>query len=478
MSLLELFGWAGWQSRDEYKSKIAVRKITNQKRLAKIAKEAPRFETCVLAIEKLDAKYQELFADIVLSDRYLFWIDKVHEAAVKKLTDQKLLSIVIEKYKGNDFDVHEIRSLAVKNLTNQSLLAEIAKNDKSDYVRKSAIENKYFTDQNILADIAENETESTYFRLKATEKLTDKILAQKIYTGIAENETEYTYSRLKATEKLTDKILAQKIYAGIAENDEDYKMRIEAAEKLTDQTFAQKVYADVIKNPPSLLIYYGDSVSWPEFESLAKRFVAKITDQNTIVDIAKNGKYKAVWNAVVEKLSDQELLVDVAKHAGQCAVRIMAAEKFTDKTLAEEVYFDVVYKSDSRDDCEKAIMKIADQRALATIAKSVTVGVYKRFKGDYDYSEDYRIAGSYGYLREMAIKKLTDPDVLTEIANGDEECYVYNGSINHIYYVDSDYNYCPIEYMLPVPHDNWSNDTLDLRETARKRMLELGYPVP
>ena len=432
-----------WKSFDYKESTMAVRKITNQKRLAQIATEAPHLETCVLAIEKLNKKYQELFADIALSDRDRPNDMLVREAAVKKLTDQRLLSKVIAKY-NNDF-FWKIRQLAVKNLTSQSLLAEIAKNDRDYGVRKTAIENKYFTDQNDLADIAKN-------------------------------KTEYTELRFKAIEKLTDKILAQKIYADIAENNSYYIRRIEAAEKLTDQTLAQKVYIDVVKNPPTPPHFefdYQTAISrfWWEYEYYAKRLFAKMTDQNTLLDIAKNGKYKPFCKAAIEQLFDQELLVDVAKHAELYAVRIMAAEKLTDKTIAEEVFLNVVSKSDSELDCKKAIMNINDQRALAKIAKSVTFGVEKYFKGENDYSEDDRMARGYGYLREMAIKKLTDREVLTEISNGDEEC-VYNVSINHIYYVDSDHHYCPIEYMLPVPHDNWVNHTLDVRETARKRMLE------
>ena len=69
MSLFGLFK-PGWQSEDWRKREKAVAKISDQRILAKIAKEASHGETRATAIEKLDARqHQALLLDIAKNDK-------------------------------------------------------------------------------------------------------------------------------------------------------------------------------------------------------------------------------------------------------------------------------------------------------------------------------------------------------------------------------------------------------------------------
>jgi geranylgeranyl pyrophosphate synthase len=66
---------------------------------------------------------------------------------------------------------------AVNKLTDQTILTDLARNNKSVFVRKAAVEK--LTDQSILADIARNDKNPTVSRA-AIEKITDQILAKKL----------------------------------------------------------------------------------------------------------------------------------------------------------------------------------------------------------------------------------------------------------------------------------------------------------
>jgi hypothetical protein len=106
-----------WKSKNKEKALRAIEKMTDQKKLAKVAKTAESWE--------------------------------VRKRAVWKITDQSMLVDVAK----NDGD-SRVRKAAVEELTDQSALADIAKNDKDSDVRKAAVEK--LTDKSALADVAKN----------------------------------------------------------------------------------------------------------------------------------------------------------------------------------------------------------------------------------------------------------------------------------------------------------------------------------
>jgi hypothetical protein len=190
-----------WKSKNEKRALRAVEKMTDQKKLERVAKEAESRSVRATAVRKLTD--QTVLADIAKNDSN--W--DVREAAVEKLTDQTVLADIAK----NDSDGY-IRSAAVKKLTDQTVLAHIAKNDSWESVRSAAV--KKLTDQTLLADIAKNDSDS-YVRKAAVDKLTD----QKALADVAKNTSDWEV-RKAAVEKLTDpkalKDVAGKYFADIS----------------------------------------------------------------------------------------------------------------------------------------------------------------------------------------------------------------------------------------------------------------------
>ena len=68
-------------------------------------------------------------------------------------------------------------------------------------------------------------------------------------------------------------------------------------------------------------------------EKRAVKAIKKLTDQNVLVDVAKNAKYSIVRVAAVKKITDQIVLADIAKYDNDREVCIAAAVKITDEIL-------------------------------------------------------------------------------------------------------------------------------------------------
>jgi hypothetical protein len=105
-----------WKSKNKKRALRAVEKITDQIKLARVAKEA--------------------------------WTWEVRKAAVKKLTGQSALADIAK----NASNSH-VRKAAVEKLTDQNALADIVKNDVDWDVRRAAVERLFASDK--LKDVVE-----------------------------------------------------------------------------------------------------------------------------------------------------------------------------------------------------------------------------------------------------------------------------------------------------------------------------------
>ncbi|MDR0332396.1 MAG: hypothetical protein LBI15_02940 [Dysgonamonadaceae bacterium] len=100
--------------------------------------------------------------------------------------------------------------------------------------------------------------------------------------------------------------------------------------------------------------------------------------------------------------------------------------------------------------------------------------------------KDVAINGNDGYLRKKAIRELTDPDVLIEIVNSNENKYLYTweeictreipGSCTGCGLATSGGG-CQSCGSLTFPEKYTVTHTEDLRDTARERLTELGYQI-
>jgi hypothetical protein len=151
-----------WKSENEKRALKAVAKMTNQRKLARAAKDALHCSVRQAAVEKLTN--QALLADVAKNakDDNRGWgvtLSDVRQAAVEKLTDQTLLADVAKNAKNTDTSWRrtgsDVCQAAVRKLTDPILLADVAKYAEDNYARKSAVEK--LTDPTVLACIARND---------------------------------------------------------------------------------------------------------------------------------------------------------------------------------------------------------------------------------------------------------------------------------------------------------------------------------
>jgi len=168
-----------WMNKNEKKALIAVKKLTDQARIARAAQEGS---------------------------------SNIRLAAIKKLVDQKLLAGIakdaVELFNNNYYNI----IIVIEKLTDQGALYDVAKNARHIDMRCAAVEK--LMDQGVLTDFAKND-ENDEVRFIAAKKLIDKTLAQEIYIDIAQNG-EPLEVRINAAGELTNQNLAQEIYANIA----------------------------------------------------------------------------------------------------------------------------------------------------------------------------------------------------------------------------------------------------------------------
>jgi hypothetical protein len=219
-------------------STATVEKVTNQKTLADIAKEADDVNVRKAAIEKITD--QDILIDIAKNHRDAPNADSYKDKSLRhhiidnKLTDENALADIARN--GN---VTYVREAAVSKLTDQSKLVDFAKNSNDDFVRRAAA--KKLTDQFVIAYVAKNDRYE-YTRRAAVERLTD----QSVLADIAQSD-EVRHVRLAALGRLTD----QNILIGIAKNeDNDNELREAAAGKLTNKFELDSICHSLGHNSP------------------------------------------------------------------------------------------------------------------------------------------------------------------------------------------------------------------------------------
>ncbi len=183
----------------------AVEKLTDEKRLARIAKSDPSHHVRWAAVERLRID-QATLAQIALHDPdELVRLRAVHrlndrtllQEVAKKSSDESVAKqarekITDEKRSGGEEKRKEepakqpdkkkrskpsledpdpdVRLRAVQALTDQNVLARVAKNDSSHFVRWAAVDR--LTDQDALAEVASKDP-NEMVRLRAVNRLTD-----------------------------------------------------------------------------------------------------------------------------------------------------------------------------------------------------------------------------------------------------------------------------------------------------------------
>jgi len=123
-----------------------------------------------------------------------------------------------------------------------------------------------------------------------------------------------------------------------------------------------------------------------------------LTDQAALAYLAEHDSAQGICEAAIKRLTNQDMLVVIAKNGKFSNIRRKAAEKLTDQTLAQQVFADMAINEESYFVRSEAVKKLTDQKILAHVAKNYVV---KRRADD-----DWR----------TVLEKLTDQELLFDVA--------------------------------------------------------------
>jgi hypothetical protein len=231
-----------WKNMVSDKACAAVRKLTDQTELTRAARETPDFYARLIAVEALTS--QDVLTDIAQNDKTGY----IRMVAADMLTDRGIAErvyadIALDDGGGVRVSSSTFRIEAVERISNQALLAELSKQICPAYYAVQRVVVEKLTNQDALTEIAQ---ESKFWwgnRIAAADKLENQTLAQKIYADIARNDTNYD-ARSKAVGRLTD----QGLLITFVRTTGDIELRIKAADKLTDRIIAENIYLNIAKN--------------------------------------------------------------------------------------------------------------------------------------------------------------------------------------------------------------------------------------
>ena len=286
-----------WMSADWKKAYRTVGQLTDQKELKNVALNAEDVRVRKLAIERLSD--QKKLADIAKENKS-YWIDgnsNVRKAAIEKLTDLTILNHIANS---PDYERYVCKwmvgdgGLALRTKTLD--LRDVAHNRELELRKKLLADVANLSNQALLAGIAKNAIYSDVC-LAAADRLDDKALAQEVYADIA-NSADQDMSKT-ATERLT----APKALANVAKNSKHGEVRLMAADKQKDKALAEEVYAEVARN----------SEEW----DVRKAALERLTDQEKLEEIARNAAHNDIRLMAADRLGDkvlvEEVYADIAK---------------------------------------------------------------------------------------------------------------------------------------------------------------------
>ncbi|MCL2867114.1 MAG: hypothetical protein FWF47_05055 [Clostridia bacterium] len=206
----------------------AISRVNDQETLVHIAKNDINDTLRKVAYDR----YQAILYDIARNNENI----QRQQAAARKITDQAMLASLAKSSED-----YEIRTGVIYSLTDQEMLADVAKHAKDTEVRIRAVDNlidKVFA-ETILTEIVDKE--DGYYGIEAAAKLTDQTLKQRILANKIKNyKYDVMYYKIVAN-NITD----QESLADIAQNAINDNTRWQAATKLTDQILAQKIFDDI-----------------------------------------------------------------------------------------------------------------------------------------------------------------------------------------------------------------------------------------
>ena len=323
------------------------------------------------------------------------------ERLVEKISDQKALARVA--LEANHW---RVRRQAVWNLTDQSALARVALEDKDTSVRKEAI--KSLTDQAVLAKIA-LEDESDFVREAAIKKLNDQTVLAKI--AIEDGNPSV---RRKAFQSLIDLTLSAKS----TDKKEDKGVQliqkvIRAFDNVPDRDRARLMDgispAIRVLSDPEVENVLGEIVSintrWSRMSvnyaplgiMYGESFLCSIKLKNLTEPLSHS------WSSDFPPWTSSLSFQTASVNAGD-----LLEPAF--EVLSHPVLRRIALEDEDEDVREAAVKKLNDQDLLANIA----------------------IKDEGKYVRRAAVKKLNDQDLLVKISFDDKHGVVRKAAVERL----------------------------------------------
>ena len=319
----------------------------SQKSLAKKALEAKTVEKQLKAVAKL--KDQLLLAEIAKKST----TEAVREAALEKLPKQPISTPVLPTLQPTP-EPHVSET--------HVLFSQESPAPSFDNAPLPASENKIISlpaDDQVETKLKEQEFDGL---IPADQTSAEENRAKIVSEFIDTDRGIYRDAKIADFEKITD----EETLAEIAIQTNDSYIGKTAIEKLNDEQLIIKVAKTPTKNDNKYMFYVRDAA------------VKRVTDQDSLFDIAKNDKVTRIRMLAAQKLNDnnlaQTVYSDIAQHDTDDQERINAANLLTDEKLAQKVYAkiakaDKTYDSIGYGVCMQAIKNLIDQEALAYVSE-------------------------------------------------------------------------------------------------------------
>lgn len=260
---------------------------------------------------------------------------KVRKAAIKKLTDQKLLLNVAI----ND-NVNVVREVAVQKLKHQEVLADIAKNDTDIMVRCSAIKNINAPEE--LEDFV-NKNEHDFIRLTAIKKINN----QNLLYAIAKNDTELLI-QVRAVYNLTN----MELLNDIANNSTKWNVRIASIKKMKsiesneyvlslDSSIERKQNTKNITANEKAIYFLTKPEYIYKIEGYTRlAFIESfedISNQLLLGELIFETEFANKHLLACSKITNQNILSIIANYHSDRMVRYCAFVKITDRNIQQEI---------------------------------------------------------------------------------------------------------------------------------------------
>lgn len=338
--------------------------------------------------------------------------------AVGRLKNKPLL---LEQIARDRYQPDRVRAIAIERLGNQEIAAEIAcyrTRKTSEYLGEKLV--SCIIDEELLAKVAiSNYKQKTYhdqsaYRIKALER----IHSQNILVVVA------TYAQVPVARQAIKRIQDQNILVDIAIHAKDWGNANLAIEHVTD---LQNLYKIAI-----------------EKRSAGGGIINRIDNQGMLEEIALKTQNYSIRHEAAKRIIDEDVLVRLAiefpgdrGRFNKWEVRKIAIEKIKSQELLAKIVRDSTdcyyyTKSAGRDyrhldkSLELAISKIDTPKLwndIAQNAKNSGIRVLFLRTRDIDQNVIAQVAQKHfdRYVRDAAVKKLVDENVLAHIAKTDKD---------------------------------------------------------